>query len=227
MVAPVGSGRHAVGTITDVDGGRVVLVPAERLAGWLARFEDRHGASSTSVTRSALALSAPDGAGAVVEVPFPPFLGPAEPQAVVAHVLLERTVGALLVRRGGYAVGWFEGRRLAGSKVGSAYVQGTTKAGGWSQQRYARRRANQTRDAYAEAADVAATVLLPHAGDLVAVVGGGDAAGVQAVLADPRLTPLRTLLQPRVLPTPDPRLRVLQAFGDQLREVRITLNALA
>ena len=29
MVAPVGIGRHAVGTITDVDGGRVVLVPAD------------------------------------------------------------------------------------------------------------------------------------------------------------------------------------------------------
>jgi hypothetical protein len=179
------------------------------------------------VTPSALALSAPDGAGAVVEVPFPPFLGPPEPQAVVAHTLVDRTVGAVLVRRGGYAVGWFEGRRLVGSKVGTAYVQGTTKAGGWSQQRYARRRANQTRDAYAEAADVTATLLLPHVHDLVAVVGGGDTAGVHAVLADRRLSGLRTLLQPRVLPTPDPRLRVLEAFGDQLREVRITLNALA
>ena len=142
-------------------------------------------------------------------------------------MLADRTVGAVLVRRGGYAVGWFVGSRLVGSKVGSTYVQGTTKAGGWSQQRYARRRANQTHQAYAEAADVTATLLLPHVGELVAVVGGGDAAGVRAVLDDPRLAPLRALLQPRVLPTPDPRLRVLQAFGDQLREVRITLNALA
>ena len=148
-------------------------------------------------------------------------------QALLDHALVDRTVGAVLVRRGGYAVGWFTGRRLEGSKVGSTYVQGTTKAGGWSQQRYARRRANQTRDAYAEAAEVAATLLLPHLGDLAAVVGGGDAVGVHAVLADPRLAPLRALLQPRVLPTPDPRLRVLQAFGDQLRAVRITLNASA
>ena len=179
------------------------------------------------MTPSALVLSAPDGAGAVVEVPFPPLLGPLEPQSVLAHLLVERTVGAVLVRRGGYAVGWFEGRRLLGSKVGTAYVQGRTKAGGWSQQRYARRRANQARDAYAEAADVAATLLLPHTDELVAVVGGGDAVGVHAVLADPRLAPVQALLQPRVLPTPDPRLRVLEAFGDQLREVRITLNALA
>ena len=138
-----------------------------------------------------------------------------------------RAAGDGIHRKGGYAVGWFVGRRLQGSKVGSGYVQGRTKAGGWSQQRYARRRENQTTQAYAEAADVVATVLLPHAADLVAVVGGGDGVGVQAVLLDPRLGALRELLQPRVLPTPDPRLRILQAFGDQLREVRITLNAQA
>jgi len=211
----------------DADPGRVVLVAAERLAGWVARFEGRHGPATAAGTPAEVTLSAADGAVAVVEVPFPPLAGVPETRAVVEHALVDRTVGAVLVRRGGYAVGWFEGRRLVGSKVGSTYVQGTTKAGGWSQQRYARRRANQARDAYAEAAGVVATLLLPHAGELVAVVGGGDAVGVHAVLDDSHLTSLRALLQPRVLPTPDPRLRVLQGFGDQLREVRITLNALA
>jgi hypothetical protein len=205
----------------------VVRVAAERLAGWVERFEARHGPASSAGTSSEVTLSAPDGARAVIEVPFPPLPTAAGPQALVEHALVDRTVGAVLVRRGGYAVGWFTGHRLVGSKVGSTYVQGTTKAGGWSQQRYARRRANQTREAYAEAADVAATLLLPHVGDLTAVVGGGDSVGVHAVLADPRLSALRALLQPRVLPTPDPRLRVLQAFGDQLREIRITLSASA
>ena len=192
----------------------------------MTRFEARHGPVSTTATASEVALRASDGASAVVEVPFPPLVAGEEPlSSVVRHALTDRTVGALLVRRGGYAVGWFTGRLLVGSKVGSAYVQGTTKAGGWSQQRYARRRANQTRQAYAEAADVAAALLLPKLAELTAVVGGGDTSGVQAVLADPRLSGLRVLLQPRVLPTPDPRLRVLQAFGDQLREVRITLDA--
>ena len=210
-----------------MDGERVVLVAAERLSGWLARFEARHGPISPTATDEEVTLQAPDGAVAVIEVPFPPLAAAGEPRSVVEHVLVDRTVGTVLVRRGGYAVGWFTGRRLMGSKVGTAYVQGRTKAGGWSQQRYARRRSNQAREAYAEAAEVTATLLLPQVADLAAVVGGGDTDGVHAVLADPRLTALQALLQPRVLPTPDPRLRVLQAFGDQLREVRITLNALA
>jgi hypothetical protein len=180
-----------------------------------------------TATPTEVTLAAPDGAVAVVEVPFPPLTDVDRPVSVGEHAVRDRAVGAVLVRRGGYAVGWFTGRRLVASKVGSAYVQGRTKAGGWSQQRYARRRANQAEQAYAEAADVVAALLLPLAPDLEAVVGGGDVAGVEAVLADRRLAPLRPLLLPRVLPTPDPRLRVLEAFGDQLRAVRVRLNALA
>jgi hypothetical protein len=113
------------------------------------------------------------------------------------------------------------------SKVGSAYVQGTTKAGGWSQQRYARRRDNQSRQAYAEAADVAVRVLLPHLDTLEAVVTGGDRPAVTAVLADTRLTALLPLGRPQVYPVPDPRLRVLTAFPEQFLAVQIHLNALA
>ncbi len=39
--------------------------------------------------------------------------------------------------------------------------------------------------------------------------------------------PIRDKLTGPVLPTPDPRLRVLQAFPDQFRAVAITLNELA
>ena len=40
-------------------------------------------------------------------------------------------------------------------------MQGTTRAGGWSQKRFARRRENQAHAAFADAADTAARVLLP------------------------------------------------------------------
>ena len=207
---------------------RVVRVPPVRLRRWLGGFAERHGDVEAVLSSDAVSLHAADGAVAVVTVPFLPWQPAGEPlDALVAHVGRTRDVGVVLVRKGGYAVGRFTGVRLVASKVDSTYVQGRTKAGGWSQQRYARRRDNQSAKAYAETADVAARLLAPHAAALDAVVGGGDPLAVAAVLADPRLAPLRPLLQPRVLPVPDPRLRVLEAFPEQFLAVEIALNALA
>jgi Actinobacteria/chloroflexi VLRF1 release factor len=211
-----------------VDSERLVRVSPERLRGWVDGFAERHGGFEATLSSDEVTLAGADGARAVVGVPFLPWTAVGEPvEALVTHVSRERRVGALLVRKGGYAVGRFAGVRLLASKVDSTYVQGRTKAGGWSQQRFARRRDNQSAKAYAETADVAARLLAPHAADLDAVVGGGDKAAVLAVLADPRLAALRPLLQPRVHPVPDPRLRVLEAFPEQFRAVEINLNALA
>ena len=207
---------------------RVVRVPPERLRRWLDGFAERHGAVGATLSSDAVALAAEDGAEAIVTVPFLPWRPVGEPlDALLAHVGRARTVGAVLVRKGGYAVGRFTGARLLESKVDSTYVQGRTKAGGWSQQRYARRRDNQSAKAYAETADVAARLLAPHVASLDAVVAGGDPPAVAAVLADPRLAALRPLLQPRLLAVPDPRLRVLQAFPEQFLAVEIALNARA
>ncbi len=203
---------------------RVIRVSPERLAGWVERFTARHGELTVVPSPESLALTAADGATATILVPFPPLADSSTSlDALLDHIGRDRLVGALLVRRGGYAVGVFAGRELRSSKVGHGYVQGRTKAGGWSQQRFARRRANQADRAYAAAAEAAYAVLGPVAEDLEAVVGGGDRSGVEAVLADPRLAPLRTRLTGRVLPTPDPRLDVLRRFGDTLREAEIRI----
>ncbi len=207
---------------------RTVTVAPERLAGWIARFGDRHGPVEVDHDHDKVRLRASDGAAAVIAVPFPPLAESADPlPELLAQVNRDCRIGALLVRRGGHAIGVIDGRALIASKVGGSYVQGRTKAGGWSQQRYARRRANQAAQAYAEAADAAVRILAPVAADLHAVVGGGDRPGVEAVLADPRLTEVRARFTGTVLPTPDPRLRVLEAFVDQVRAVTITLNELA
>jgi hypothetical protein len=211
-----------------VNADRVVRVSPERLPGWVERFTTRHGDVVVTPSPELVVLTAADGARAALTVPFPPLAESPDPLgALLHHASRDRLLGALLVRRGGYAVGVFAGSELRSSKVGHGYVQGRTKAGGWSQQRFARRRSNQADRAYASAAEAAYAVLGPVADDLVAVVGGGDRSGVDAVLADPRLAPLRARLTARVLPTPDPRLDVLRRFGDTVREVEITLNALA
>ena len=202
----------------------MVRVSPERLAGWVERFTARHGELAVAPGPDAVVLTAPDGARAAVAVPFPPLADSADPLgALLDHVRRDRLVGALLVRRSGYAVGVFTGRVLRSSKVGHGYVQGRTKAGGWSQQRFARRRSNQADKAYAAAAEAAYAVLGPVADDLEAVVGGGDRSGVDAVLGDPRLAVVRARLTGRVLPTADPRLDVLRRFGDVLREAEIRI----
>jgi hypothetical protein len=205
-------------------GGRWVAVEPERLEGWLSRFAGRHGEVEYAAGPEAVVVTAADGATAECRVPFPPLaVDPAVPDGgLAAHAAVERRVGVLLVRMGGYAAGVFAGTRLVASKVGSRQVQGRSAAGGWSQQRFARRRQGQARAALAAAADTAAAVLVP-AGNLDAVVLGGDRRAVGTVLEDPRLAPLRPLVVEPHLDVPDPRLRVLQQAPQRFRAVRIRI----
>ncbi len=112
--------------------------------------------------------------------------------------------------------------RLAGetvveSKTGQRHVQGRTKAGGQSQQRFARRRDNQARVAYEAAAEHAARIL----GGVPLLVTGGDHAAVEAVLADRRLAGL--VVVPPFLAVPDPRRSVLDQAILDAGNVRISV----
>jgi hypothetical protein len=194
---------------------RAVSVGVDRLGRWLAGFTERHGDTQTTSGPEVVTLVGADGAQAWIDVPFPPLTGD-----LIEHALRPRRVGVLLVRRSGYAAGVFDGAELVGSKVGSSYVQGTTKAGGWSQQRYARRRANQASAAFADAADAAVRVL--GNARLDALVAGGDREAVKAVLADRRLAGLEPTGP--WLAVKDPKLRILATMPEQFRAVRIRLH---
>jgi hypothetical protein len=210
---------------------RRLTVPAARLPKWLDGFADRHGGLQTRLLPDPAApeqavVSAADGSRVWIEVPFRPWQPTASRPltSLQLHLNTPRRVGVLLVRRGGYAAGVFDGTRLVSSKVGSSYVQGTTRAGGWSQQRFARRRENQARQAFAEAAEVAVRILLPEAGRLAALICGGDRAAVDATLSDPRLAPLLPLRTGKLLAVGDPRLKVLQATPEQFLAVDLAIH---
>jgi hypothetical protein len=212
------------------DGGRWIDVAPERLAGWLADFAQRHGQPTAEPGPAVSTFRAPDGAVAQCHVPFPPLPGggsaPASAQSVAEHALAARTVGVLLVRLGGYAVGVFTGpdARLVASKVGSRLVHGRSAAGGTSQQRFARRRQKQAAEALGAAADTAAAVLGGYSGKLDAVVLGGDRRAIAGLRADPRLRPYFELAVERFLTVPDPRLVVLRGAPRLFRAVRIRLT---
>ncbi|MGL5816753.1 MAG: acVLRF1 family peptidyl-tRNA hydrolase [Phycicoccus sp.] len=132
-------------------------------------------------------------------------------------------LGLLLVRRGGYAVGVARGGSLVSHKTGTRYVQSRTAAGGWSQQRFARRRANQADELVGAVADAAVRLLLappPPAG----LVVGGDRALVATVLADRRLDVIRDLPVRELYDLPDPRLDVLRTALRRAAAVRVTVE---
>jgi hypothetical protein len=199
-----------------------VLVPAERLERWVLNFNGRHGQTALGVTDGALTGSASDGSTFTARLPFDrEYDGLPDAAAFrLEAVSAPDRWGVLLVRKGGFAVARLEGTRLVEHKVGQRHVQGRTKAGGQSQQRFARRRDNQARAAFEAAADHAARILAP-AGES-ALVTGGDHAAVTDVLADPRLRRLKVVGP--WLAVPDPKRGVLdQAIADA-QAIRIDVD---
>jgi hypothetical protein len=204
-------------------GGRVLGVTPERLGRWLDGVADRHG-RFTEVARTddgAVAVTCEDGTTVALRAPFGWTPGPALLTSFTTAARQPRRAAVLLVRRGRWATGVFDGADLVVSKVGSRLVQGRSAAGGWSQQRFARRRGNQADAVVTSAADTAARVLLPHAGGVAALFTGGDRGMVDAVLADPRLASLAALRREPALEVGEPTKEVLLGTPAQFRAVQV------
>ncbi len=217
-------------------GGRGVDVPPGRLVSWIVAVAQRHGGAGPTTfdeAGAAVTFTAADGATAECHPPFPPArpASPPEPVAVAgalaAHATVDRTIGVLLVRLGGYAVGVFAGLppRLVSSKTGSRPVHGRSAAGGWSQHRFARRRENQAATALRAAADAAAEVFGRYGPDgLDAVVLGGDKRSAAGLGDDARLEKYLAKATGRFLTVPDPRLAVLRDIPRAFLAIRIRLT---
>ncbi len=205
-------------------GGRWVEVDPDRLPRWVGGFGRRHGGvPAVAEQPPGLLLTAPDGATAYLQPP-PGAAAAADLAGFFADALAPRRLGLVLARKGALAVGVADGPKLSVSKVERHYVQGRTAAGGWSQQRYARRRDNQARAAAADGADIAARLLLPEVDMLAAVVAGGDRFAVDAVLAERKLAPVAALRVDRFLDVPEPRHAVLVAAVARARAVAVLVR---
>jgi Actinobacteria/chloroflexi VLRF1 release factor len=201
-------------------------------------LEKNNGAAETLATQVGVrevTFVAPDGAAAQCHPPFAESLswppraapdGPAQLAAVIAaHAAVPRTVGVLLVRLGGYAAGVFTGYppALADAKTGSRPVHGRSAAGGWSQQRFARRREKQADEALHAAAD-AALLVFGRGRRLDAVVLGGDKRAVAELRGDRRLAAYLALATERFITVPDPKRTILEGTPAQFAGVRIRLT---
>jgi hypothetical protein len=185
--------------------GRPLEVAPERLDRWLDGFAERHGGV---VERTGSATS--------------PRVVSWDGATATCDGFAYDPIGLVLVRRGGYAVGLGLDGRLAAHKVGNRYVQSRTAAGGWSQQRFARRRGNQ--------ADELVRTVAPHARRLLpagipaGLVLGGDRRLAEQTLHDPALRHLADLPRRELFDLPDPKLDVLREALRRGRAVRITLT---
>lgn len=202
---------------------RTVLVPAGRVVRWFENFGTRHGPFDLAVVAGALLATAEDGARAEGRLPFDlRYDGRPDAAEFADAADVRLTWGVLLVRKGGFAVARLKGSTTLESKVGQRHVQGRTKAGGQSQQRFSRRRDNQARQAYEAAAEHAHRILA--GAGVEGLVCGGDRSAVDAVLSERRLAEVAACRTGAWLDVPDPRRGVLERAVVDARSaaVRVT-----
>lgn len=204
---------------------REVVVPPHRLERWLTGFTARNGViSSIEQVDDDTVVRTADGGQAVIHG--------ACVDARDAGELAERLLGAgsaavVLLRRGGYSIALarFHGAQheVGASKTGSRYVQGRTAAGGQSQQRFARRRANQAAALVGSAAVAARTVLGDHPGAVDLLIAGGDQPLLDQLLASSPLSDLAYRSRVHVQ-VGEPRRATVDEAIELARSMRITVR---
>lgn len=195
----------------------VFLLPA-RLDRWTANFLSRHGATTLNVADGALIGFGQDGSSFEARLPFGlTYDGPATTAGLADAAVAPDDWGLLLVRKGGFAVARVAGTRIVDSKVGRRHVQGRTKAGGQSQQRFARRRDNQAREAYGAAAGHAIRLLER----VPALVTGGDRTALRAVLDETQLAEVVVATLPDVR---EPRRGVFEEAVVDAASIRVRVH---
>ncbi|MET0765784.1 MAG: acVLRF1 family peptidyl-tRNA hydrolase [Blastococcus sp.] len=206
-------------------GGRRLGVAPERLGRWLDGVAERHGPFiEVGLVDEVVHVTCADSTTLTLRAPFPWDVEPALLTGFTAAARCPHRAAVLLVRRGRWAVGVFDGSDLVVSKVDARQVQGRTAAGGWSQQRFARRRGHQTDAVVEHAVETAARVLLPHTGSVEALFTGGDRGLVEEVLADRRLTALAALRREPALDVGEPTKAVLLETPTQFRAVDVVIK---
>lgn len=213
-------------------GGTVVEVEPERLGRWFDRFADRNdGVVQTELSPRQVRVTGGNGVVATVPVPFEPLA--VEPdtrydglavEMLVEHMDKPRRIGLVLVRLGAHSVGVAEAGRVVVSRTDRHLVHGRSAAGGWSQQRFARRRSGQARQALRAAADDVVDVLGGRLAELDGVVLGGDRRALDELRQDRRLAEVFAKAEPRVLDVAEPRRTVLDDAARRARSVEIMIR---
>ncbi|WP_341394965.1 acVLRF1 family peptidyl-tRNA hydrolase [Arthrobacter sp. G119Y2] len=205
---------------------RTTYVSPERLPGWLDRFAAGNGELALTPEHGGLHLAAANGTEAEILAPWPddgrPGRGTNDVERLVSLAGQSRTLGIVLLRRGGYAAGVARDGLLLASKAGTRYVQSRTAAGGGSQQRFARRRSNQADALVQTAAEQAARIFTDQQPEYL--VFGGDRALTELLANERIFQPWSGLARLRPLDVQDPKLAVLARAAKDAASVFIRIT---
>jgi len=197
-----------------------VSVPPGRIDKWLDGFWVRHGKGPVTASGGDVTAAGTDGASALMRLLWPGVVLGDDPLAdLVGAARTPRRLGLLAVRADGHAVGLWDGTSVTESKRRGHYVQSRTAAGGWSQQRFARRRENQAKAAYEKAAGDVAALIEPAAARLDGLVAAGNPGAIRAVLADSRCRRTAAL----AAKVPLPHLELRDTSRDALSDLALRL----
>jgi hypothetical protein len=201
-----------------VPGRTVYATPGAGVVGSMADEDD--GARFDEIARESDtgAVLFESGGSAILVVP--PF--PVEHDAILDEIhiaplieLLERrrSYAVLLLRLGGFAVGFFRDGSLVDSKVGQRFVKNRHRKGGQSSTRFARIREKQVDELFDKVCEASQDKLTPYETEIEHIFFGGDRRTLLAFRKECRyFDRFAERLRSRELPAHgDPRLAMLRA----------------
>jgi hypothetical protein len=137
---------------------------------------------------------------------------------LVALLERPRAYAVLLLRLGGFSVGFFRGGALIDSKTDQRFVKNRHRKGGQSQRRFERIREKQVDELFAKACETAREKLAPYDAEIEHLVLGGDRGTVAAFRKQcAYVERFGTRLMARVLHVPgDPRRATLERMPNEV-----------
>jgi hypothetical protein len=132
--------------------------------------------AASSETGSALFLRTDD--ATLILPPFPveeaADFSELHPAALIELLRRRRSVAVLLLRLGGFTVGFLRGETVIDAKTDQRFVKNRHRKGGQSQRRFDRIREKQVRELFDEACEASNTKLTPFEAEIQHVFLGGD-----------------------------------------------------
>lgn len=194
---------------------------------FLHEIEDRAG-SKTTISSTGIIAFWGTSTKLLLIPPFPirkAYRKPSIHTASTREILEQQyLIGIILIRLGKYAVGIFQGDQMLDSKSGSRYVKGRHKAGGTSQQRFARIRTKQIQELFNKVCSITTEKMNPFKNRMDYIFMGGEKHTILNFSKTcPFVQSMKNKIVNRSISTREPSLRELLSVPSKLWDSEVKL----